>query len=142
MDHINSWCNVDHTKESNAEAFRISKSEPSTPYRKNNVSRSFPMIIFFGIYNLESMCYPNYIFRTASEAFGWWSAPQRKRFSIVLGGGQVKKTCFTTFLDCINGFKQFFGPSLPINNLPNHTILSHHLLLFRPQPWFSIVGLS
>jgi len=43
------------------------------------------------------MCNPDYIIQTASEAFGRWSAPQRKRFSIVLGGGQVEKRVFTLF---------------------------------------------
>jgi len=39
VDHINSWCNVDHTKESNAEAFRISKSQPSITLKEE---QSFP----------------------------------------------------------------------------------------------------
>ena len=72
---------------------------------------------------------------------GRWSAPH------VFDSGQVKKTCFTTFFDCINGFPTIFHPPLPINTRPNptisHTILSHPLLFFfLLQPWFSIVGLS
>jgi len=33
------------------------------------------------------MCNPDYIFRTALEAFGRWYAPQRKLFSNILGSG-------------------------------------------------------
>jgi len=60
------------------------------------------------------MCNPDYIIRTASEAFGRFSAPQRKRFSIVLGGGQVEKRVFTCFLTEIMAFPPFifYPPSL------------------------------
>jgi len=80
------------------------------------------------------MCNPDYKIRTESESFGRWSAPHRTRLSIILVLGQVKKTCFYTFFDCI---KCRYSPSnhfFPINNLPNHTILSHPLLLFLLQP--------
>jgi len=57
------------------------------------------------------MCYPDYVLRTTPEAFGRWSAPQRKRFSNVLGGGQVEKRVFTCFLTVLMAFKHVFGPS-------------------------------
>jgi len=65
------------------------------------------------------MCNPDYIFRTAPEAFGRWSAPQKKNvFQTFLDGGQVKKTCFYTFFNCNYGFPHvFFTPPSPINSL-------------------------
>jgi len=68
----------------------------------------------------------DYIFRTTSEAFGRLSAPQRKCFSNVLGGGHVEKRVFTCFSTVIMAFKHVFGPSLPINMLQMFTI-SHTL---------------
>ena len=65
---------------------------------------------------------PDYIFRTTLDAFGRWSAPQRKRFSNVLGGGQVEKCVFTLFLTVIMAFKHVFGLSLPINRFQKFTI--------------------
>jgi len=56
------------------------------------------------------MCNPDYIFQTASEAFDRWSAPQRKRFSNVLGGGQVEKRVFTRFLTVIMASHLFCFP--------------------------------
>jgi len=80
------------------------------------------------------MCNPDYKIRTASESFGRWSTPHRTRLSIVLVLGQVKKTRFYTFFDCIMCRYTPCNHSFPINSLPNHTILSHPLLLFRLQP--------
>jgi len=54
------------------------------------------------------MCNPDYIFRIAPEAFGRWSTPQRKRFSNILGGGQVEKRVFYTFFDCNYDFPHVF----------------------------------
>jgi len=86
------------------------------------------------------MCNPDYKIQTASESFGRWSTPRGTRLSIVLVLGQVKKTCFYTFFDCIKCRYTPCNHSFPINSLPNHTIshtiLSHPLLLFllRPSP--------
>jgi len=88
------------------------------------------------------MCNLENIIRTASESFGRWSVPHRTRLSDVLVFDQVKKTCFYTFFYCIKCRYTLCNHSLSINSLPNHTILSHPLLLFLQQPWFSIVGLS
>jgi len=93
-----------------------------------------------GLYNPEFMCNPDYKIQTASESFGRWSTPRGTRLSIVLVLGQVKKTCFYTFFDCIKCRYTPCNHSFPINSLPNHTIshtiLSHPLLLFllRPSP--------
>jgi len=54
------------------------------------------------------MYIPNYIIQIASESFGWWSTPQRKRFSNVLDGGQVM------FFDWINVFPTFFFTLPPL----------------------------
>ena len=74
------------------------------------------------------MCNPDYIFRTAPEAFGRWSAPQRKCFSNVSGGGQVEKYVFTRFLTVIMGSHTFFNPPSPINRL--HFLKNSHTFFF------------
>jgi len=84
------------------------------------------------------MCNPDYKIRTASESFGRWFAQHITHLSIVLVLGQVKKTCFYTFFDCIKCRNTPCNHSFPINSLPNHTIshtiLSHPLILFVLQP--------
>jgi len=54
------------------------------------------------------MCNTDYVFRKAPEEFDRWSIRQRKRFSLDLAGGQLKKHVSldsrTHFLTTINGF--------------------------------------
>ena len=147
MDHINSCCNVVNTKESYVEVVRIIQSETTIHPIESTKFRLFqPESYVSGLYNLKSMCNPDYKIRTASESFGRWSAPHRTRLSIILVLGQDKKTCFYTFFYRIKCRYTPCNHSFSINSLPNHTIshtiLSHPLLLFLLQPWFSIVGLS
>jgi len=56
------------------------------------------------------------------------SAPQRKRFSNVLGGGQVEKRVFTRFLTVIMASHTFFNPPSPINNL--HLLKNSYTFFF------------
>jgi len=88
------------------------------------------------------MCNLDYIIRTASEAFGQWSAPQKKRFSIVMGGGQVEKRVFTHFLTKIMALPPFIFtlPRYKLASFPQY--FSHLLLLFLLQRRVSIVDLS
>jgi len=104
------------------------------PTESTKVHLFQPKSYVSGLYNPESMCNLDYKIRTAPESFGRWSAPHITRLSIVLVLGQVKKTCFYTFFDCIKCRYTPCNHSFPINSLPNHTILSHPFLLFLLQP--------
>jgi len=121
----------------------------SPPYKKSQVSRSFTQVRIFPEYISRNPC----VVRTALEVFGWWSASQRKRFLIVLDGGQVEKRVFTRFLTEIMAFPLFFLPSLPINRFHfltiSHTLFSSSfyndvfpsLASHRKRPlWKSIRG--
>ena len=73
------------------------------------------------------MCNPDYIFWTASEAFGRWFAPQTKRFWTVI---KLKNVFLHVFLTKLMPFPPFFLPSLPVNSL----IFSQFLTLSSPLP--------
>ena len=87
------------------------------------------------------MCNPDYIFWTASEAFGRWFAPQTKRFWTVI---KLKNVFLHVFLTKLMPFPPFFLPSLPVNSLifSQFLTLSSPLLLFLLQRCVYIVGLS
>ena len=98
VDHKNCRCNVGHAKESNAEAIRILKFEPTLVIHK---VPSFPLvhaiIVFFR--NMKSGIHVNselYI-PDCTRSFGRWSAPQRKCFANIFGRCIAQKTCFYTF---------------------------------------------
>jgi len=66
--HENCRCNVGHTKESNVEAIRILKSEPT--HHPNERAK-------FRVDTPQYRIFPDYIIRTTPDHFGRWSAPQR-----------------------------------------------------------------
>jgi len=115
VDHENCRCNVGHTKESNAEAIRILKSDPTITTHK---VPSFPlvhaMIVFF--WNIKSgiYVYSEIYFMDCTKSFWLMVCTTKKTFSKV---GQVKKRVFTRFLTALMAFTPFFLPSLPINRL-------------------------
>jgi len=101
VDHENCRCNVGHTKESNAEAIRILKSEPTHhPIERAKFRVDTPHYRMFPEYIIrKASWFSDYIIRTTPDHFGRWSTPQRKCFANVLGGGQLYKMCSYTFFD-------------------------------------------
>ena len=71
MDHENCRCNVGHTKESNAEAIQILKSEPTHHHAERAK---------FRVDTPQYCIFQEYIIQTTPDHFGRWFAPQRKRF--------------------------------------------------------------
>jgi len=119
---------VDHSKESNVEAFQIIESEPTLTLQKLSSFPLFsPIIVLFriiyygnhvrsGLYNPDCISFFWTTYKTCFKRFGRWSC---------------QKTCFYTFFDCIKCRYTLCNHSLPINTLQTLHNLSHQpLLLF------------
>ena len=128
MDHINSWCNVVHTKESYVEVFRISFS--GIHLRPMFTS----IVLIWKIYSGKQRCILDCIFRTASVSWLVVCTTSKTFFKRFLSVVKSRKRVLPRFLTTFMASQPFFWLTLPINSLPNptifHTILSHPLLLF------------
>jgi len=125
VDHINSCCNVVHTKESYAEAVRIIQSEPPFTLRKVpsfvcfNQNRMFPDYIIWNpcvIRIIKSGLHQNLLagglHHTEHVCQLFWSCVKSR------------KRVFTRFFDCIKCRYTLCNHSFPINSLQTTPFLT------------------